>query len=288
MSNLEEEKFKRKTEQDIKNYELIKTVFTKIYDIEKDLLNKRKSSFQDIANIDEEDNEILKNIYKDFTEQMDGLEKYRENLMTKIQEKLIPACKYYISNSKQAKKDIGKYKDKKKLNEKQEFELEKAKASRNTIKESQLNNEIEKSKLEIDNELSSIQKNMIKYEKDRIEDSKYIILHFIHCEMAYHAKSVEKLSKLYKDINVLNPKVCLKGFTDKMNFQGVNAEDFGYDEREFTNYKKSTIKGSNLGDSNFKSLKVSGIEKSRRGMIQSQNSLNRIDEEEIAENQSNM
>ena len=287
MSNLEEEKFKRKAEQEIKNYELIKTVFTKIYDIEKELLNKRKSSFQDIANIDENDNEILKNIYKDFTEQMDGLEKYRENLMKKIQEKLVPACKYYISNSKQAKKDIGKYKDKKKQNEKQEFELEKAKASRNVIKESQLNDEIKKSKLEIGNELNNIQKNMIVYERDRVEDSKYIILHFIHCEMTYHAKSVEKLSKLYKDINALNPKVCLKGFTDKMNFQGVQAEDFGYSEREFTNYKKS-IKGSNIGDSNLRSLKVSGIEKSRRGMIQSQNSLNKIDEEEIAENQSNM
>lgn len=286
MSN-EEEKFKRKAEQEIKNYELIKTVFTKIYDIEKELLNKRKSSFQDIANMEEDDNEILKNMYKDFTEQMDGLEKYRENLMKKIQEKLIPACKYYISNSKNAKKDIGKYKDKKKQNEKQEFELEKAKASRNTIKQSQLNEDIKQSKYEIEEELDNIQKNMMLYERDRVLDSKYIFLHFIHCEMTYHAKSVEKLSKLYKDISALKPQVYMKDFIDKMKFQSVNPEDYGYDQREFTNYKKSTIKGSNIGDSNLKSLKVSGIGRSRRGMIESQNSqLNQIDEEEIADNQS--
>ena len=284
MSNIDE-KFKRKAEQEIKNYELIKTVFTKIYDIEKELLNKRKSSFQDIANIDEDDNEIVKKIYQDFTKQMDGLERYRENLMKKIQEKIIPASKYYIFNAKQAKKDIGKYKDKKKQNEKQEFELEKAKASRNTKKESQISEDIKQSKLEINKELNSIQKNMMLYERDRVVDSKYIILHFVHCEMAYHAKSVEKLSKLYKDISVLNPKVNIKGFIDKMNFQSVNAEDYGYDEREFTNYKKSTLKGSNIGDSYNKSLKVSGIGRSRKGMIQSQNSeLNKIEEDEIEEN----
>lgn len=288
MSNSEEENFKRKAEQEIKNYELIKTVFTKIHDIEKELLNKRKKSFQDIANIDEDDNEMLKSIYKDFTEQMDGLERYRENLMKKIQEKLIPACKYYISNSKQAKKDIGKYKDKKKQNEKQEFELEKAKASKNMIKESQIKEDIEKSKIEIDNDLNNIQKNMIQYEKDRVVDSKYIILHFIHCEMTYHAKSVEKLTKLYKDIHESNPKIYLKEFADKMNLK-INPEDHGFDEREYNNYKKKSIRGSNIGDSNLKSLNISGIGKSRRGMIQSQNSeLKKIEEDEIEENQSNI
>ena len=292
MSNLEEEKFKRKAEQEIKNYELIKTVFTKIYDIEKELLNKRKSSFQDISNIKEEDNEVLESIYKNFTEQMDGLEKYRENLMKKIQEKLIPACKYYISNSKQAKKDIGKYKDKKKQNEKQEFELEKAKVSRNVIKESQLNDEIQKSKIEIGNDLNNIQKNMIQYEKDRIVDSKYIILHFIHCELAYHAKSLEKLSELYKTIKNLEPKIYLKEFADKLQFKSVNVEDYGYDEREYT--KRSINPGqsmsqSGIGKSNMKSLKASGLGNSKRGMLQQSQKSQYDDEldeiEEKSENQ---
>ena len=40
MDNNEEE-FKRKTEREIKNYDLLKSIFNKIYDIEKDLQKKK-------------------------------------------------------------------------------------------------------------------------------------------------------------------------------------------------------------------------------------------------------
>ena len=60
MSNLEEEKFKRKTEQDIKNYELIKTVFTKIHDIEKEINNS-----EDNIELDSYSEELRSGMYRD-------------------------------------------------------------------------------------------------------------------------------------------------------------------------------------------------------------------------------
>ena len=111
---INEEDFKRKTEREIKNYDLMKTIFSKIYEIEKELKKKRLEVFDGISSIEDEDNKILTNIYKNFTEEMKGLENIREKLMIKINEKIVPATKYYSSKAKKEKKDIGNYKDKKK------------------------------------------------------------------------------------------------------------------------------------------------------------------------------
>ena len=58
---IDEEDFKRKTEREIKNYDLLKSIFSKLHDIESELKKKRDSSFEDIASIEENDNDIIKN-----------------------------------------------------------------------------------------------------------------------------------------------------------------------------------------------------------------------------------
>lgn len=270
MDNNEEE-FKRKTEREIKNYDLLKSIFNKIYDIEKDLQKKRKGAFEEIIKIDEKDNETLKEIYSQFTKEMKDLEQLREKLMEKIKQKLIPAATYYSYKAKQQKKSIGHYDDKKKENKKQQYEMEKAKASRNELKESKLNEDLAKSRNEIKEAGESLEKDIMKFEADRLDDNKFIILHFIHCEMNYHAKSVEKLGQLFKDITNSNPKFHLKEFAENFKFQSVNLEDYGYDEREFTkksiHTNKSTLKAS-INESRQKSLRVSGLGNSRGGMLQ--------------------
>ena len=273
---IDEEDFKRKTEREIKNYDLLKSIFSKLHDIESELKKKRVSSFEDIAAIEENDNDIIKNIY---TEK--ELEEYRQKLMEKINGKIIPATKYYSSQAKKEKKDIGNYKEKKKENSKQQYELDKAKVSRNDIKESQLKDDIEKSRLEIDDAQTNLQKTAVQFEWDRIINNKYIILHFIHCEMTYHAKSVEKLSKLYQSIKELEPNDNMKNFAESFKFQSVNPEEYGYDEKaaiKRSRIGKSSINKS-LSASNSKSLKVSGLGVSKKGMLEkNENDLENIEE----------
>ena len=167
MSNIEEKYFK-KTEKEIKSYELLKSVFSKIYSIETDLRNSRKSTFDDITKIPENDNKALTEIYSKFTSEMKALEEFRNNQMIRIKSKLIPATTYYSSKVKTYKKQIGSYKDKKKQNQKQQNEMNKARESRNALKESQLNEDMKKSRNEMNNIGQNIEKDIMLFEKDRI------------------------------------------------------------------------------------------------------------------------
>lgn len=259
---INEVQFSTKTEAEIKNYEILKSIFNKIYDIENELLNKRKSTFDDINKIQESDNPTLGEIYTNFTSEMKKLEEFRNNQMIKIKSKLIPATIYYSSKAKTYKQQIGKYKNKVKENEKQRQEMDKARMNQNEIKQSQLNNDIQKSRNEIKNVGESLQNNVMDFEVNRIVDNQLIILHFIHCELAYHAKSLETLSDLYKKITYLKPKRHLKEFADKYHFQNVNLDEFGYDERDYTKNSFNPMKSSsniNLKESKNKSVKKSGM-----------------------------
>lgn len=280
----DEIKFSRKTEIELKNYELLKSVFTKIYDTENELLNKRKGIFDDITKIPETENKTLTDIYSKFTSEMKALEEFRNSQMLIIKSKLIPATTYYSSKVKNYKKQIGNYKNKKKENEKQQIEMSKARASRNALKESQLNEDIKKSRNEMYSVGQNIQKDIMKFEADRVIDNKYIILHFIHCELAYHAKSLEKLSELYKTINSLEPKIHLKEFSENLQFNSVNVEDY-IDEKSFT---KKSMGRSKEKSFNKESLRVSGIRGSQRGMLEKTQKSQYDDElDEIAEEDNN-
>ena len=103
---IDEAKFTRKTEIELKNYEILKSVFTKIYETENDLLKKRRSTFDDITKIPETDNQTLTEIYSKFTSEMTGLEEFRNNQMLKIKSHLIPATTYYSSKVKTYKKQF--------------------------------------------------------------------------------------------------------------------------------------------------------------------------------------
>ena len=280
--SINEAQFSQKTELEIKNYEILKSVFNKIYEIENDLYNKRKSTFDSIGQIQESDNQTLSDIYSEFTTEMKALEEFRNNQMIKIKSKLVPATIYYSSKAKTYKQQIGKYKDKIKENEKQRQEMDKAKISRNELKQSQLTNDIQKSRNEIKTVGETLQSDVMKFEADRIVDNKYIILHFIHGELAYHAKSLEKLSNLYQKITNLKPKQHLKEFADKLNFQSVNLEEYGYDEREFTKKSINPKSSVKVSQSNKKSLKISGLGESQKsGMLKESQKDELEDENEI-------
>lgn len=259
---------KSKLELEIKNYDTLKAIFTKIYETEIDLSNKRESAFDSIFKIKEPENEILRKIYVEFNEKMKALEKERQSLLRRIKSEFIP---YIINNSSKAKADkkrIAHYQGKERENYKKQYEMEKAQATGNALKESELNQDIARNKKEINEFGKDIKKDLIIFEKNRIKDNKFMILLFIHNELAYHTKAVEKLSELYKTVKKLEPKENLKKFIDQYNFKNVNLEDYGYVENKVNNKGKSSVKVNNLEGSNMKSLRISGIGSSKKGMLQ--------------------
>ena len=201
--NIDVPKFQKKTEDEIKNYNTIKSVLTKLYDAEIDLMKKRKDSFSEIKNINEENTE-LKDVYNNFTKEMEGLENTKNDKISKIKTKLIPNTDAYINEAKRTKQSIGNYKSMKSNEISKEKKIEELKKSGADITESK--NELKNSQLKTKSLGQSLEDQIMKYEYDRIDNNKLIMLHLINYEMAYHAKAIETLTKLFKDVKSSNPK----------------------------------------------------------------------------------
>ena len=88
----------------------MKTVLTKLYDTENDLIKKRRLAFEDLKNVipkvgkkdekEEEDNPSLKGIYDKFSDTMQKLEDEKEKQVLKIKTKLIPSTEAHITETK--------------------------------------------------------------------------------------------------------------------------------------------------------------------------------------------
>ena len=108
--------------------------------------------------------------------------------------------------------------------------------SGNNLKGSQLEIDISRNQSIMGKMGSNIQRGIMSYEHDRINNNKLILLHFINYEMAYHAKALEELTDLYGKVKILG--------LEKDN--GENEDDNDDDEN---------IKESRLSKSKKKSQK---------------------------------
>ena len=80
---------------------------------------------------------------------------------------------------------------------------------------------------------NTVKKDLLQYENDRILNNKAIFLHFIHSELSYHSKAVEKLSNLYTKIHNKFPILDLVNFnnTYKLGISNKDLKQFGYDKK---------------------------------------------------------
>lgn len=219
MSSPKEEQFKRKLELEIKNYEIIKSSFTKIYEAETSLYKEKMGIYDNISKLREiEDNKALWNIYDTVSKGMNELAGTRNAKILKIKSELAPSTIYYTSKTKNYKNQLGKYHNIPKNN------LQNISTSKN------INN------IYIPGE--DLDKDIGYYEMTRTEANKRIFLFYTHYELEYHTKAIEKLTELYKIIINTKPKNELKDFVEKYNFRQVNIEDYGYEEEEDDKNKK--------------------------------------------------
>jgi hypothetical protein len=276
--DLNEKQYAQKTESEIRKYNILKSVFTKIYESENDLNKKRKAAFDEISSIEEPENQTLKDMYKHFCDEMKALEDNKFEQNANIKSKFIPAIDYYSYMAKHQKQQVGQFQETKKKTQKQEEEIQRVRASQNTIKESQLQSDIRNNKSMMENKGLEIKDQLMMFEDQRTSNNKLIILHFIHNEMAYHAKAIEKLSDLYKTIRGLDARQHLKEFADKLNITTVDLEEYGYNDKSFSrSANRSYLKSSKGGM--LQSTNTSAMGKSKIRMSQMSDDLEKITEE---------
>jgi len=278
--DLNEKQYSQKTESEIRKYNILKSIFTKIYESEADLNKKRKAAFDEISKIDEPENKTLKEMYGHFCNEMKTLEESKDSLNANIKSKFIPAIDYYSYLAKHQKQQVGQFQETKKKTQKQEEEIQKVRASQNTIKESQLKSDINNNRSMMQNQGLEIKDKLMNFEDQRTANNKLIILHFVHNEMAYHAQAIEKLSELYKTIKGLDARQHLREYADKLNITTVDLEEYGYNDKSFSkSMNRSNLKGSRTGMLSTSYNNTSALGKSKLKASATSDDLEKITEE---------
>ena len=244
---LDEKKFVSKADAEIKKYGILKDAFQQIAKVEGNLYEKRKKAFDQIKGIKELDNVYISDIYLNFTTEMSGLEEFRKTLISKINDKILPATVFYPTKAKAYKQNVGDYGNIKKQKAKQENEKIKAQTNSQVEKAKSLQTDIARKEDLINQNGESIEKNFLKFEADRVVDNKYLFLHFIHSELAYHTAALEKLSTLYKNIQDIEPIEKLPDFVGKYSLDSVgDLREYGYDAKKIE--RRNRRGGDNRSD----------------------------------------
>ena len=225
-----EDLFLKKTDLEIKNYEIIKSTFTKIYEAESALYKEKKIVYDNLSNLQEENNS-LNNIYNKVKSDMNELAESRINKLSKINSEVIPATVFYTSEIKRYKSYLGKY-----------HPLPPNNAQQNN---SESRNMIYLPGVDLDKDIGF-------YELNRIDNNKRIFLNYIHYELEYHTKAIEKLTELYKMIRNSKPKNDLKDFVEKYKLKKINIEDYGSEENAEDKKKKISIDSDTEDQNNIK------------------------------------
>lgn len=269
------QKFQSKAEVEIKNYEVIKSVLTKLYDAEIGLNKKRKEAFDDITKINEENDELKDNVYKKFAKEMNDLEDTKNKKISNIKTKLIPTTERYIREAKDTKQKIGNYKSMKNRTENQKQEIEKLRKSGADIRESQA--ALENNRSTMKDLGNTLEDNIMNYEFNRINNNKLIMLHLINYEMAYHAEAIEKLTNLFKDIKYINPKKSINKSVRSLNMSQKIEEEESNEENE-----EDQENDDNESNDNIKKSKKASVIKSKNKSIKEEEK--KSDEEEFKQN----
>ena len=162
-------------------YNKFKNIFTKIRDAERLNSKQRIEYFKNLSEIKVNENESLDEIFNLFIDRMIKLELNRdEHLKKTISELIIPVTEIYPKIINQQKNNLDDLALKRK----------------NTPQVNQSKSIIEKREKENVKSYKDFQTNSI-------NDSKYILMNYIHSELKYHAALMEKLNHLFFKITNL-------------------------------------------------------------------------------------
>ena len=202
-----------------KMFEKLTKAFTKIQEAEQKASKIRQDNFQQFENMEkiiEDDNPTLKELYKNFGKNMKDLENMREDHLKTLKELIIPVTEFYPTKLKKNKMNLD--------------EISKAKKNTENLRKSQADGiDITKSERTEISKRNNFEKEFLKYEKERVEDNRFLFLNYIHSELKYHCAVLEELSKLFVETNKRNVTVDLKNFAENYSIKNYNFKKLGID-----------------------------------------------------------
>ena len=220
----------KKLSDELKKYEILKKSFLKMYESEEGISKIRMENFEKIDKIEENDNKGLKDILRLFTSEMKTLERSRKDHIAKIMDLIIPVIDYYPEKIRSTKKVLD--------------QLLSSRRTAGDMKKTQnvMVNVAEISENQEKNTGNSLTRALENFDSERIIDNKYLLLQYVHSELKYHSSAVEKISKLFFDLNKINPFLDMEAYAKKYNI-GLNSSDLGVDldkiKREEENRKQA-------------------------------------------------
>jgi hypothetical protein len=228
-----------------KMFEKLTKAFTKIQEAEQKASKIRQDNFQQFENMEkiiEDDNPTLKELYKNFGKNMKELENMREDHLKTLKELIIPVTEFYPTKLKKNKMNLD--------------EISKAKKNTENLRKSQADGiDITKSERTEISKRNNFEKEFLKYEKERVEDNRFLFLNYIHSELKYHCAVLEELSKLFVETNKRNVTVDLKNFAENYSIKNYNFKKLGID---MNNLNDQVIEEENERKRKINSVYTSG------------------------------
>lgn len=255
-----EDKLNEKISNEIKKYGVLKSSFQNIFKSEEKASKARIENYDKINTIKETDNNQLVDIYKEFINEMKLLEEKRKQHLGKINDLIIPVTELYPEKLKNTKKKLDDLIKLRKNKTKVLKNQEKAKINNDVNEAQKLNAELARQLEEEKKKGENLETEIMGFEKERIENNKFLFLQYIHSELKYHAASLEKMSLLFNKINSIEPREELVEFKKryginlslsaiKVNMNEIMEEQQrkkSYQQRKRDNvYGESYIEGSN-------------------------------------------
>ena len=195
-------KIQSKIDNDIKQFKTLSSSFESMFKAEQDMLKERTKVYKTITEIQENDNPKLQDIYKTYSSKMTTFENHRKTYLDNIQNCYIPITKCYPDKLKSVKTTTSELTSKLQ-------QIEKSKKNPNKQQEvGRLGQEAQV----MQNQLYD---NFCRLEKEKCEDNKHLLLSFINSEMEFHARALESLSSLFREINLIEPNEGLNSFINR-------------------------------------------------------------------------
>ena len=255
---------------ELSSFENLKSFFSKIYNAENALRLKRIANFEALYAIEEKDNEGLKDIYTIIREKMINFEEKRKDNFDYIQNVLIKITQFYPTDFKEQKRKLEDLAKNRKL------------LGAPPVVSGQQRPLYEK----------NAEKDFGTFISNETVDKQNLLIHFIYSELKYHSEMLENLSKLFFEINDIDPLEYLEKFGKdyvgeydyrklRINMKEIKSKkkakkakkkqekDQIYDDEEEEENEKEDKSNSSFKDSKKKSdMKNSSIKKSsKKGMI---------------------
>ena len=203
-------KIQSKIDNDIKQYKTLSSSFESMFKAEQDLSKERNKVYKTITEIQENDNPKLQDIYKTYASKMSTFENHRKVYLDNIQNCYVPITKCYPDKLKTIKTSTSELSSKL-----QQIEKDKKNPNKqpdvNMVQESQM----------LQNRLYD---NFCRLEKEKCEDNKHLLLSFINSEMEFHARALESLTNLFREINLIDPNEGLTSFINKYQIHSEKAQ----------------------------------------------------------------